>query len=1220
MVLVLVLAMLAGLSPAQAGEPGARLAADTTTHETDTTHKTNTTHTTHTTNTTHETDTTHSTGSVATVAAVEKSLQTRIFNGEPASIGDLPSVVYIANLTTMGSCTGTVIADRWVLTAAHCFDAPFSETTANAPEMLVLGGRDTWSNNAADWPAVHDVDRGLHHPSWNPQGAAAAHDIALLRLATPTSIPPMAMTAAGRPDHVGQQATVAGWGITSNDPFIDSDVLRRALVDVRPHENCESEWGWQYDRNWLVCAGGGPSFSDACEGDSGGPLLLESGGTQTLIGVVNAGDLCTSQSLQNGIYTGVAAYRSWIDQTAGTTGSTGPDPGEPDDPADPTDPGAPDGPTPPGDPDDLQLPDGVDIGTGDVQVTLLWTGGEDLDLYVVDPTGEQISWQNPASASGGRLDRDEVPACGDTTTSVENIFWPVSSAPPGSYEAWFEVFRSCAEPSTFRLEIRVDGVLVDEVSGTTGFERLASRPFTYDDALPAPPDDGTEPIEVVDPSPLPAPIFLDVPTDFVHAPGINAVAAAGITTGCTADRYCPRDPVTRAQMATFLTRSLALDDPGGASFLDVAADSVHAPGIRAVAAAGITAGCTADRYCPGEAVTRAQMATFLDRAVLQGGAGDPADTDPDEPLLAGPRITTDTLPPVQRGLSYATVLEAEGGQAPHRFAVSGLPDGLAVSEDGRLSGLLLEEGTWPLTVTVTDIDGEQAEAQLELVAEDAGVPQACLGQECALLEPFDGTPVEVEGDTVAWQTFELEVGKTVSVEVEDFRLDPEGQPQGSAQLSITGIEVAPQVGDVLVVPEEDHPEGHPGVLIVRAEQVAEQVTVDGTVAVTVSGPLVGLMDAYVSGVVHIRDAEPVLLDDDGQPLTEAQATARNAPVRCEREGEESVTVTFTPSMDGDVYVAWEWGVPRQVEISAEVGMALTTRVALSGEIQCEVAEIPTLRVAKGPVIFGLGTKVDFGGNAAFDGSMSASMSCDTTFGYNRGAPAHFGCAAGQVDLALATGEDVNQAQASLTAALTPSITMAQVVGVSGSLGTTFRAHLTPFDNPQARLDVEIPTMLEGCIGCDLPWVGTLREATFINETYGPRTVWSRDLYAPPDPSDPDELPDADDPSDGDDGAGGDEGDAGDADPSLDELGWPTHRSDGTNAFYAYLGAMLLFPSWVSCSDVFCLVGSGGDLHVFVVESGIEHLGAVPIADDPRPPAEILRELGFPEDEIRVLLA
>jgi hypothetical protein len=53
--------------------------------------------------------------------------------------------------------------------------------------------------------------------------------------------------------------------------------------------------------------------------------------------------------------------------------------------------------------------------------------------------------------------------------------------------------------------------------------------------------------------------FTDVPHDSTHEAGIDYVAAAGITQGCTADEYCPNDPLTRAQMGTFLHRSSGHD-------------------------------------------------------------------------------------------------------------------------------------------------------------------------------------------------------------------------------------------------------------------------------------------------------------------------------------------------------------------------------------------------------------------------------------------------------------------------------------------------------------------------------------------------------------------------------------------------------------------------------------------------------------------------------------
>ena len=71
-------------------------------------------------------------------------------------------------------------------------------------------------------------------------------------------------------------------------------------------------------------------------------------------------------------------------------------------------------------------------------------------------------------------------------------------------------------------------------------------------------------------------------------------------------------------MATFLTRALGLRPAvGAAGFADVDPDSVHAANIDAVGAAGITGGCATAplRYCPDDSVTRAQMATFLTRAL-----------------------------------------------------------------------------------------------------------------------------------------------------------------------------------------------------------------------------------------------------------------------------------------------------------------------------------------------------------------------------------------------------------------------------------------------------------------------------------------------------------------------------------------------------------------------------------------------------------------------------
>ena len=112
--------------------------------------------------------------------------------------------------------------------------------------------------------------------------------------------------------------------------------------------------------------------------------------------------------------------------------------------------------------------------------------------------------------------------------------------------------------------------------------------------------------------------FSDVAPDVWWASYVELLADLGITAGCKTDplRYCPDQPVTRAQMATFLVRALRLDAAPSAGFTDTEGNT-HEANIDALAAAGVTAGCKTDplRYCPDQPVTRAQMATFLVRAL-----------------------------------------------------------------------------------------------------------------------------------------------------------------------------------------------------------------------------------------------------------------------------------------------------------------------------------------------------------------------------------------------------------------------------------------------------------------------------------------------------------------------------------------------------------------------------------------------------------------------------
>ena len=132
-------------------------------------------------------------------------------------------------------------------------------------------------------------------------------------------------------------------------------------------------------------------------------------------------------------------------------------------------------------------------------------------------------------------------------------------------------------------------------------------------------------LDGADPAGSGASRFADVDAGAWWAPFVERLAELGVTAGCATGplRFCPDEAVTRGQMATFLVRAFGFESGEPAGFVDTDGNT-HAGSIDALAAAGVTAGCATDplRFCPVASVTRGQMATFLVRAQ---GATPPTD-------------------------------------------------------------------------------------------------------------------------------------------------------------------------------------------------------------------------------------------------------------------------------------------------------------------------------------------------------------------------------------------------------------------------------------------------------------------------------------------------------------------------------------------------------------------------------------------------------------------
>jgi hypothetical protein len=114
--------------------------------------------------------------------------------------------------------------------------------------------------------------------------------------------------------------------------------------------------------------------------------------------------------------------------------------------------------------------------------------------------------------------------------------------------------------------------------------------------------------------------FIDVPPGSFAYEWINYLASQAITGGCGTGIYCPGNPVTRAQMAVFILKTLGVYYPpyGSQIFEDVPPGAFAYEFINDIFARGITGGCSVSPllYCPDNLVTRGQMAVFIDRAFL----------------------------------------------------------------------------------------------------------------------------------------------------------------------------------------------------------------------------------------------------------------------------------------------------------------------------------------------------------------------------------------------------------------------------------------------------------------------------------------------------------------------------------------------------------------------------------------------------------------------------
>jgi secreted trypsin-like serine protease len=109
----------------------------------------------------------------------------------------------------------------------------------------------------------------------------------------------------------GTKATIAGFGLTSQDAQDPPDTMQQAQVPIESDGDCANAYpngvgGGSYDAKTMLCAGYPQGGTDTCQGDSGGPLLATAlDGTPRLVGATSFGDGC-AQPGKPGVYARVA--------------------------------------------------------------------------------------------------------------------------------------------------------------------------------------------------------------------------------------------------------------------------------------------------------------------------------------------------------------------------------------------------------------------------------------------------------------------------------------------------------------------------------------------------------------------------------------------------------------------------------------------------------------------------------------------------------------------------------------------------------------------------------------------------------------------------------------------------------------------------------------------------------------------------------------------------
>ena len=236
-------------------------------------------------------------------AGAEKS----IVGGAAAAIASNPWQVSLQS-DGFSFCGGSVIGDRWILTAQHCVEG------VRPVDLRVVAGVTQLSRAGAG--DTHEVSQIIRFPGYT--SPEFGKDVALLKLSQPlvfgANVQPIALAVVNdNATPAGATATVSGWGTLQSGGSSTPDGLKSVTVPIVANSSAQASYGETITGDQLSAGAGG---RDSCQGDSGGPLSVVASRGRVLVGVVSWGYGCGDAEYP-GLYARVSSFAGWIRDTTG---------------------------------------------------------------------------------------------------------------------------------------------------------------------------------------------------------------------------------------------------------------------------------------------------------------------------------------------------------------------------------------------------------------------------------------------------------------------------------------------------------------------------------------------------------------------------------------------------------------------------------------------------------------------------------------------------------------------------------------------------------------------------------------------------------------------------------------------------------------------------------------------------------------------------------------